>query len=50
MTADDVFGTDYPWGTPATMTRSWHRSGLTVPELQAIERENALNMWPSLRS
>jgi len=49
-TSQILFGTDYPWGNPAAMAQSLRRSGLDAKELLAIERENAVKIWPSLKT
>jgi predicted TIM-barrel fold metal-dependent hydrolase len=49
-TSQILFGTDYPWGNPSGMAQSLRRSGLNADELRAIERDNALKIWPALGS
>jgi predicted TIM-barrel fold metal-dependent hydrolase len=45
-----LFGTDYPWGSAAATAAGLQRSGLNATELRAIDRENALRIFPKLRT
>ena len=45
-----LFGTDYPWGSAAATAAGLQRSGLNATELRAIDRENALRIFPKLRA
>ena len=45
-----LFGTDYPWGSAAATADGLRRSGLNATELRAIDRENALRIFPKLRT
>jgi predicted TIM-barrel fold metal-dependent hydrolase len=45
-----LFGTDYPWGTTAMTSRGLRGIGLSAAELDAIERANALRMFPRLKA
>ena len=45
-----LFGTDYPWGSAAATAAGLQRSGLSAAELRAIDRENALRIFPKLRA
>jgi 6-methylsalicylate decarboxylase len=44
-----VFGTDFPWGTPANIAAELQKSGLTPEELRGIDRENALRILPKYK-
>ena len=47
-TTQILFGTDLPWGVPANIAEGLKNSGLTAPELRAIDRENGLKLVPRL--
>ncbi len=41
-----VFGTDYPFGNPASLADGLRSVGFTAAQLRAIDRENALRIFP----
>ncbi|HTR38253.1 MAG TPA: amidohydrolase family protein [Bryobacteraceae bacterium] len=41
-----VFGTDYPFGNPAGLAEGLDSVGFTAAQLRAIDRENALRIFP----
>ncbi len=45
-----VFGTDYPFGTPAQIAEGLAGCGFTETELRRIQRDNALALLPQFRS
>lgn len=45
-----VFGTDFPWGTPAEIATGLASSGLSAAELAGIDRDNALRLLPQYRT
>jgi len=45
-TSQIVFGTDFPWGTPASIAAELQKSNLTADELRGIDRDNALRFLP----
>jgi predicted TIM-barrel fold metal-dependent hydrolase len=48
-TTQIVYGSDYPWGDPVRITAGLQASGLTPAELQAVFRDNAFVLMPSLK-
>jgi len=44
-----VFGTDVPYGAPATIAKGLETVGFTADELRGIDRENALRILPKYR-
>jgi predicted TIM-barrel fold metal-dependent hydrolase len=49
-TSQIVFGSDYPWGSVSANTGGLTNLGLSAADLQAIGRENAIVLFPRLRS
>ena len=47
-TSQILFGTDYPWGNAGNIAAGLQKANLSPAELRAIDRENALKIWPSL--
>ncbi|HXC31066.1 MAG TPA: amidohydrolase family protein [Verrucomicrobiae bacterium] len=45
-----LFGTDFPFFSAGTIAKGLREAGLSASELQAIERENALALFPRLKS
>lgn len=45
-----LFGTDFPFFSAGTVAKGLREAGLSANELQAIERENALALFPRLKS
>jgi predicted TIM-barrel fold metal-dependent hydrolase len=45
-----VFGTDYPFATAETNAKGLRDYGLNAADLRAIERENALGLFPRLKT
>jgi predicted TIM-barrel fold metal-dependent hydrolase len=45
-----VFGTDFPWGTPAQIAAGLVGCGFTDAELAGVDRENALRLLPQFRT
>jgi len=45
-----VFGTDVPWGNPASIVAGLQKCSFTPEELRAIDRENGLRILPKYRS
>jgi predicted TIM-barrel fold metal-dependent hydrolase len=43
-----LFGTDYPWGNAGNIAAGLQKTSLTAAELRAIDRGNALKIWPKL--
>ena len=43
-----LFGTDYPWGDARNITAGLQKSNLSAEEMRAIDRENALKLFPKL--
>jgi len=44
-----LFGTDYPFAQAGTVAKGLAESGFTAANLRAIERDNALELFPRLR-
>lgn len=44
-----LFGTDYPFAQAATVAKGLADSGFTPADLRAIERDNALELFPRLK-
>ena len=44
-----LFGTDYPFAQAGTVAKGLADHGFTPPDLRAIERDNALELFPRLR-
>lgn len=44
-----LFGTDFPFSSAETVAKGLSEAGLSGKELQAIERENALELFPRLK-
>ena len=44
-----LFGTDFPFSSAATIAKGLSEVGLKTSDLQAIERENALELFPRLK-
>lgn len=45
-----VFGTDFPWGTPAQIAEGLAGCGFTDTELAGVNRDNALRLLPQYRA
>jgi len=45
-----LFGTDFPFLSRRDVAKGVSEAGLKSSELQAIERENALNLFPRLKN
>ena len=45
-----LFGTDFPWATPARIAAGLSDAGLNADELRAIDYENAHRLMPQLRN
>jgi predicted TIM-barrel fold metal-dependent hydrolase len=45
-----LFGTDFPFLSARDVAKGVSEAGLKSSELQAIERENALNLFPRLKN
>jgi predicted TIM-barrel fold metal-dependent hydrolase len=45
-----LFGTDFPFSSARDVAKGVSEAGLKSSELQAIERENALNLFPRLKN
>jgi 6-methylsalicylate decarboxylase len=48
-TSHILYGTDYPFVTPATVANGLASCGYSPGELRAVERENALALFPRLK-
>lgn len=46
LTSQILFGSDYPWGTIATTARGMASLGLSLADLKAIGRDNAMALLP----
>jgi len=45
-----VYGTDYPFGSLAKHLAGLRECGFSAGELQGVQRENALKLFPRLKS
>ena len=45
-----LFGTDFPFSSAEAVAKGLSEVGLKASELQAIERENALELFPRLKN
>ena len=49
-TSQIMFGSDYPWGRTGANAAGLTSLGLSSPDVRAIERENAIALFPRLRT
>ena len=49
-TSQIIFGSDYPWGRTGANAGGLTNLGLSATDLRAIERENAIALFPRLRT
>jgi len=49
-TSQIIFGSDYPWGRTGANVTGLRSLGLSFADVKAIERENALALFPRLRT
>jgi predicted TIM-barrel fold metal-dependent hydrolase len=49
-TSQIIFGSDYPWGRTGANVGGLINLGLSAADLQAIERENAIALFPRLKT
>jgi len=45
-----LYGTDYPFAQPGTVTKGLTEFGFSAADLRAIERDNALALFPRLKT
>ncbi len=45
-----LFGTDFPFTSAAAVTKGLSEAGLKAPDLHAMERDNALELFPRFRN
>ena len=49
-TSQVLFGTDYPFGRAQVPAKGLREYGFTTADLRKIERENALELFPRLKT
>jgi len=45
-----LFGTDFPFNSAAAVAKGLSEAGLKAADLHAIERDNALELFPRFRN